>query len=431
MQITMIGIDHSKASIAYRELFSFTKTGAMDAMERIKVEFELSGCVLLSTCNRTELWISSGKKSYISPYDMLCEIKEIDRTQYGEFFVERKDEEAVNHLLKLACGLNSKIFGEDQIISQVREALALSRKCGCEDMVLEKVFQTAIAAAKKVKSTVRLNAIDQSTAYKGVQILKEQLGSLKDIPCLIIGNGQMGKLIANVLTTQGANVTMTLRKRIHGCEEHGSIIPENCKMLPYEERYSALTDATVVISATLSPHYTLKKEEVEAVILGEKKRIWLDLAVPRDIDPEINRRHGISIYDIDTMGESVCDSESDIKVKKALHILDNYAEGIARWFAFRKQVPQIKHITALAAEDTKCRLGDPIETLVLEKKEEKALTEAIAVATQRSVGKLLYGLRDTLSKDLWQTCMDALEEAAEKDTLKTGSKKDRYEGKRK
>ncbi|MEA4986824.1 MAG: glutamyl-tRNA reductase [Anaerovorax sp.] len=431
MQITMIGIDHSKASIAYRELFSFTKTGAMDAMKRIKKEFELSGCVLLSTCNRTELWVSSGKKSHISPYDMLCEVKEIDRTQYGEFFVERKGEAAVDHLLKLACGLNSKIFGEDQIISQVREALALSRKCGCEDMVLEKVFQTAIAAAKKVKSTVKLTVVDQSTAYKGVQLLKEQLGSLKDIRCLIIGNGQMGKLVANTLTSQGADVTMTLRKRIHGQEEHGSIIPEHCKMLPYEERHSALEQSQVVISATLSPHFTLKRDEVEGLLFEEKKRIWLDLAVPRDIDPCINGLCGVSIYDIDTMGQTDCNSANDLQVKKAVDILEEYAQGIARWFAFRKQVPQIKHITELAAEDTRCRLGDPIESLVLDQKEEQSLTKAIEAATERSVGKLLYGLRDTLSPDLWQICMNALEEAAEKDTLKTGSKKDRYEGKRK
>lgn len=430
MQITMIGIDHSKASIAYRELFSFTKTGAMDAMKRMKAEFRLSGCLLLSTCNRTELWISSGETSHISPYDMLCEVKEIDRTQYGEFFVERKGEEAVEHLLKLACGLNSKIFGEDQIISQVREALALSRKCGCEDMVLEKVFQTAIAAAKKVKSTVRLTAVDQSIAYKAAQLLQEQLGSLKDVSCLIIGNGQMGKLIANVLISQGASVTMTLRKRMHGKEEHGSIIPEHCSMLPYEERHSALEEVQVVISATLSPHFTLKREEVETVLSEEKKRIWIDLAVPRDIDPSLDGMFGISIYDIDTMGQTVCDSASDIQVQKALSILDNYLKGVARWFAFRNQVPQIKHITALAAEDTKCRLGEPIEALVLDKKEEKGLTEAIEAAAERSVGKLLYGLRDTLSQDLWQTCLNALEEAAEKDTLKTGSKKDRYEGKR-
>ncbi|WP_324825561.1 glutamyl-tRNA reductase [Sinanaerobacter sp. ZZT-01] len=431
MQITMIGIDHSKASIAYRELFSFTKAGAMEAMKYMKEKFELSGCVLLSTCNRTELWISSGEKAHIPPYEMLCEVKKINRKQYGEFFVEREGKEAVDHLLRLTCGLNSKIFGEDQIISQVREALALSRKCGCEDMVLEKVFQTAIAAAKKVKSTVRLTAVDQSIAYKGVQLLKEELGGLKGVRCLIIGNGQMGKLIANALTSHGADVTMTLRKRMHGQEEQGSIVPEHCSMLPYEERHSALEESKVVISATLSPHFTLKKEEVQSVLSEEKKRVWMDLAVPRDIDPTLNHTFGISIYDIDTMGQTACDSENDLQVKEALNILNQYAECVARWFAFRKQVPQVKRITALAAEDTKCRIGEPIETLVLDQKDGKELTKAIEAAAEKSVGKLLYGLRDTLSPDLWQTCMNALEDAAKKDTLKTGSRKDRYEGKRK
>jgi len=94
-------------------------------------------------------------------------------------------------------------------------------------------------------------------------------------------------------------------------------------------------------------------------------------------------------------------------------------------------VPQVKRITALAAEDTKCRISEPIETLVLDQEDGKELKKAIEAATEKSVGKLLYGLRDTLPPDLWQTCMNALEDAAKKDTLKTGSKKDRYEGKRK
>ncbi len=429
MRITMIGIDHSKASIAYRELFSFTKAAAMEAMKYMKQKFALSGCVLLSTCNRTELWISSGEESHITPYEMLCEVKKIDREQYSKLFVEREGKEAVSHLLQLACGLNSKIFGEDQIISQVRAALALSRKCGCEDMVLEKVFQTAIAAAKKVKSTVRLTAVDQSIAYKGIQLLKEKLGSLKDVRCLIIGNGQMGKLIANALTIQGADVTMTLRKRMHGQEEQGSIVPEQCRMLPYEERHSALDAAQVVISATLSPHFTVRKDEVDGLLCEEKQRIWLDLAVPRDIDPALNGEHGISIYDIDTMGQTVCTEENDLQVKEALAILDRYVEGIERWFAFRAQVPQVKQIMELAADDTRCRLGEPIEALLLDQEQEAALSEAIEAATEKSVGKLLYGLRDTLSPDLWQSCIKALEEAAKKDTLKTGSRKDRYEGK--
>lgn len=434
MQVTMIGIDHKRASIAYRELFSFTKAAAMEAMKRIRDTFDISGCLLLSTCNRTELWISYEKELLISPYDMLCQIKGIDRSQYGEFFVERKGSEAVDHLLRLACGLNSKIVGEDQIISQVRESLALSRKCGCEDMVLEKLFQTAIAAAKKVKSTVRLTAADQSTAHDAVARLKSELGSLKGMDCLIIGNGQMGKLIAGALVMQGANVTMTLRKKIHSCSVVDSIVPEGCTMLPYEERHQLLASAQVVVSATLSPHFTLTKEDVRKALSEcessgawkQTRHIWLDLAVPRDIDPDIAGLGNISIFDIDTLGLETVSATNQVRVEAALSILDKYANDIRRWFSFRRQVPAIHSILQLTAEDTGKRLCEPLSELGLPEQQEIALQQAIAAATEKSVGKLLFGLRDTLPEQMWESCLSAIGAAARKDTLKTGSKKDRY-----
>lgn len=451
----MIGIDHSRASIAYREMFSFTKAGAMEAMKNIKNEFAVNGCLLLSTCNRTELWISYDEKPVLSPYDMLCRIKGVDRNQYGEFFVERQGSEAADHLLRLTCGLNSKIFGEDQIISQVREALALSRKCGCEDMVIEKLFQTAIAAGKKVKSKVRITAVDQSTAHDAVQRLKSELGALKDIRCLIIGNGQMGKLVANVLAAQGARVTMTLRKKIHNCSVVDSIVPEGCTMLPYEERYEALDSSQVVISATLSPHFTLVREEVEAafskareydrVVMPSEaghsickqgdegtlqKRIWLDLAVPRDMDPEIAGFAGIRIYDIDTLSDSSSPAANGESVEKALRILDKYAQDIERWFAFRKRVPYIQQITQLVAEDTEKRLGEPVTNLSLQSEQEEQLRQDIQSAAERAVGKILFGLRDTLSAERWDECLRGVLEAAKRDTLKTGTRKDRYQGRR-
>lgn len=420
MKITMIGIDHSRASIAYRELFSFTKAQAAAAMKRIKEEFGAEGCLLLSTCNRTELWISGDAGRAISPYDMLCEVKEIDKTQYEAFFVERHDEEAVDHLFQLSSGLASRLFGEDQIISQVREALVHSREMGCEDIVIEKVFQSAIAAAKKVKSTVRLTAADQSTAVSSVELLRRKLGSLTGVSCLVIGNGQMGRLIANALIGQGARVSMTLRKRMHGREEQGSIVPEECRMVSYEERIGELKDHQVVISATLSPHYTIHRSDIEGMELSED-RIWIDLAVPRDIDPRIGETARFTICDIDDLSDGgAAGKANEESVRRALTILEEHAEELERWFAFREEVPQVKKITELAAEDVKERLSGTMRDLTVSDDAVEELVEAVYTAAEKSVGKILYGLRETLPPELWEDCIDALERAAQRDTLKTG-----------
>lgn len=416
MHIKMVGIDHNKASIEYRELFSFTKAGAIDAMQRIGAKPSIEGCLILSTCNRTELWISTSNGE--SPYQLLCEVKGIDEGRLKDYFVERESEDAVSHLLELACGLDSKIFGEDQIISQVREALILARKNHCTDMVLEKVFQTAIRAAKKVKSKVQLSAADGSTALQVVSLLRENLGDLDGVSCFVIGNGKMGQLVSHTLLTHGAQVKMTLRKSIHGNHPTESIAPESCIMVPYEERISELSSAKVVISATRSPHYTLKKNEV-AAFLNPEPSIWIDLAVPRDIDPEVCGLAGITLFDIDHLAKEEHLAKNEKGREESTLILKEYFNELKQWFAFRERVPEIQDILKLSVEDVSKRLNQPMENMELPEEEKRRIQCEIERAVEKSVGKLLFGLKDTLSHSLWKECLEAVHDAASKDTLKS------------
>lgn len=414
--IKMVGIDHNKASIEYREHFSFTKAAAAEAMKILMERYPIDGCVILSTCNRTELWISA--ESDLSAYRMLCSLKETDPARYRTLFIEREGEAAVHHLLELACGLDSRIFGEDQIISQVREAIILARKSSCTDVVLEKVFQTAIGAAKKVKSQVRLAAADGSTALQVVSLLKEAIGDIRGVPCLIIGNGRMGQLISSALLAHGAVVKMTLRKTTHGTYPTESVIPEGCTMIPYENRIQELAASRVVISATRSPHYTLKKNELEG-FLNREPSLWIDLAVPRDIEPEIGLLEGITLIDIDHLTREQSRERNEIGREQAMNILREYQAGLKQWFAFRERVPEIRSIVKLSVEDVSKRLDHPLETMELPEEERKQMQMEIERAVEKSVGKLLFGLKDTLRYSLWKECLDAVYEAASKDTLKS------------
>lgn len=420
-RIKMVGIDHNKASIEYRELFSFTKAGAMEAMRQLKANYPMEGCVILSTCNRTELWISTSAKEEkigLSPYQMLCSIKGIDQERYKDFFVERHGEEAISHLLKLSCGLDSKIFGEDQIISQVREAIVLSRKSLCTDLVLEKVFQTAIGAAKKVKSQIQLAEADGSTALQVISLLNEKLGDVNGVTCFMIGNGKMGQLICNTLLVHGATVKMTLRKKIHGSCSTESAVPEGCIMVPYENRIEELASSKIVISATRSPHFTLKKNEVEG-FLNKEPSIWIDLAVPRDIEPEIGSLAGITLFDIDHLAKEENQAKHANARERSIKILQEYLNELKQWFTFRERVPEIQDIVRMSVEDVSKRLDHPIENIELPEEEKKQIQVEIERAVEKSVGKLLFGLKDTLRHSLWKECLDAVYEAASKDTLKS------------
>ncbi|QIB68884.1 glutamyl-tRNA reductase [Aminipila butyrica] len=435
MHIRMVGIDHSKASLDYREAFSFTKAGAKEAVQEIKKRFHLKGCILLSTCNRTELWISqcdNGKGAAVRPWEMLCQIKKIDGSQYEKFFVEREDRQAVDHLLRLVCGFDSKIFGEDQIISQVREALQMSRACGCGSMALEKIFQTALAAGKRVKTEVRLSTVNRSAASNTIAILRQQLGDLKGVPCLIIGNGQMGKLVANSLVGCGAAVSMTLRKKIHGQDEQESIVPEGCQMVPYDQRIQALQGKQVIISATLSPHYTLMWRDVDDVFRhpyrldseGQKREAGsredlrnkyyvFDLAVPRDIDPEIANLPYVKLFDIDSINGGELVEEKSEQIQLAMTILQDYQAELEQWFEFRSYVPKIREIVELVSEDAMQRFVSKSA-----ESQEEDLEAAAGQAMKKSTAKLLYGLRDQLPHELWDQCLEALHRSAARETLK-------------
>ena len=154
MSISMIGIDHNMAPVDIRAKFAFTKKNAGEAMEKIKNQNGIYGCVILSTCNRLEVWASVDDEVDVCLYDCLCRIKGITEDSYRQYFVERKDQEAVEHLFYLTSGLKSQIIGEDQILTQVKDALNLARENFAADGVLEVLFRMAATAGKRIKTEV-------------------------------------------------------------------------------------------------------------------------------------------------------------------------------------------------------------------------------------------------------------------------------------
>ena len=294
MSICMVGIDHNKANVDIRALFSFTKKNAAAAMQTWKKISGIHGCVVLSTCNRMELWASTQDDWEGDLLEELCRWKEVDPTQYEEYFVRRKDREAVEHLFHLTSGLKSLILAEDQIITQVKDALAMARENYVTDNVLEVLFRKAVTAGKKVKTNVTFSRANQTAMDQAVEMLRQKNFQFSEKNCLVIGNGEMGKLAAQTLKRAGARVTVTVRQYRSGIVT----IPMGCERINYGERLEFLPSCDLVVSATASPNYTLTKEQVEDAGI-RKDTILIDLAVPRDMEPELTEIPGIELYTID------------------------------------------------------------------------------------------------------------------------------------
>ena len=265
MAIQMIGIDHSVAAIDIRTIFSFTQKKTVEALEIIKQEKGICGCVLLSTCNRMELWVSTEEGCVIALYELLCKIRAIHNDEYQKYFTERKQEDAVQHLFRLACGLESRILGEDQILTQVKGALVTAREHYAADNVLEVLFRMAVTAGKKVRTNVTFSTGNHSVIHRALQTLRQEGLEVKGKKCMVIGNGEMGKLAATVLQQEGADVTVTVRQYRSGVVQ----IPQGCRRIDYGKRMGLISSCDFVVSATASPNYTLTKEGLQAVDLKD------------------------------------------------------------------------------------------------------------------------------------------------------------------
>ena len=259
MNIRMAGLDWH-VPIQLREQLSFPRGRVVELNRLIRDNPEVEGCALLSTCNRTELYLSCAEGTEPDPAGLLCAAAGVDDAAFADFFTTCTGEAAARRLMEVAGGLRSQIWGEDQILTQVKGAISAAREAGTADGVLETLFRSAAAAGKALKTRVRLTGVPRSAAQSAVERLARETGGLSGKRALVIGNGEMGRLAASLLVEAGCAVTITLRSYHHG----ETVVPAGCAVAPYEKRYEAMEGMDLLISATASPHYTLSAGELSA-----------------------------------------------------------------------------------------------------------------------------------------------------------------------
>lgn len=405
MSISMVGIDYNKASVDVRAQFSFTKKNAAAAMEKLKETPGILGCVILSTCNRMEIWASTQEEWEGSLFEFLCEEKGKNPEEFRRYFVEREEREAIEHLFYLTSGLKSQILAEDQIITQVKDALSMARDVYCTDNVLEVLFRMAVTAAKRVKTEVVFSRGNSSVIHQAIQKLREAGYFLDGITCMVIGNGEMGKVAALALAEAGAHVTVTVRQYRSGIVS----IPKGCDRINYGERMEFFPSCDLVVSATASPNFTLTKELIQQAKKGEKQQILIDLAVPRDIEPSVKEIEGMTLYDIDSFKIDTNSLELQESMQKAALILKEQMEDFYCWYDGRSLIPRIQDIQAEAVQDLNLRILKILRKTPMEDEDRENLLNAIDTAAGKVVSKMMFGLRDTLEKEEFLNCVEGLE----------------------
>lgn len=384
MNIIMSGLEHSLAPISLREQLSFTKLQTAEMVRTIRPFPHVAGCVLISTCNRTELYLSCTQEE--NPGQLLCQAAGTEYAPYQDAFVTLSGKKAVEHLMEVAAGLRSRIWGEDQIISQVKGAIAIAREAGATDSVLETLFRSAVSAGKEVRTKVRLTSVPTSAASMAVALLQEKLGELKGKKALVIGNGEMGRLSASLLYQEGCQVSVTLRTYHHG----ETIVPPGCGVVPYEERFQHMEDCDILLSATTSPHYTVTVEQLKG--LPSLPAVMVDLAIPRDIQPEVGKLPGVSLYNIDDLGSYL---ENRTVPQEVTDILQAQMENFTRWLNYKDCMTSVESLKQAI-----------VNRLLTAKELNEELTEAeiIELSVNKTVDLLVTGLAERITSENLMKC---------------------------
>ena len=383
MHIIMAGLDHSLASVALREKFSFTKTAVADAVAEFARKPGVRGAVLLSTCNRTELYLSLEDDQNVAPDRLLCTAA--GHPYEGYAFVIREDEEAVRHLMEVASGLRSRILGEDQILSQVKTAAEISRQAQACDSALATLFRTAVTCGKQVKTNGHLTGVATSAAHMAVKAAQARLGSLSGKKGLVIGNGEMGRLAAGLLRDAGCTVSVTLRSYHHG----ETVVPAGCSVISYDDRYQAMSGMDLVISATTSPHHTIYRQDF--LNIPNAPRLLIDLAIPRDIEPSTGELPGITLLNVDDLGENLgADAEA---IQQAQETIAEYMERFHQWRVYRESLPALEEVKAALRQRIAAYLDADMDA-----------GQAADVTIDKVVDLLAGGMTDGFTTQALQVC---------------------------
>ena len=366
------GTDCAAAPVEIRERLSLSAENFAKAAKAILSIDGVNGCMPLSTCNRSEVYISCDEKTDTS------EIRKTIFNGYEAYCRDFSGEAAVRQIFNTACGLNSLIKRETQIITQFSEAEQIARGLGCLDARLEVLIRTAITAAKKAAGIVT-----EDESLSGVQLaadwLEKENNGLKGRKCLVIGSGKVGRLAAKTLIEKGADVTMTLRTKSE------NILPRGCRAVDYEKRYDFTAD--IIISATKSPHFTLTEDKMQ-----HYPQYIADLAVPRDISPKLREKYGEKYRCIDDFISIAAD------YPEIYEVIENGINEYYLWENFRNSIPVIDDIKDVITKRLCAANGC----------EEAAISETVA----RTADMLLCGMKDCITGENMQHCLEKLKERA-------------------
>ncbi len=392
MNLTLLGINHRTAPVDVREKMNIPEARLAEAVSDLVRREGIREGMILSTCNRVEVTASAADEVDAEPLirRFLADHHHCDLGNFTQFFYRLRQEEVVKHLFRVASSLDSMIVGEPQILGQLRQAYATARSVGAMNGTLNDVVNQALAVAKRVRRETALGSAAVSVSYAAVELAKKIFGGLQGKTIFIVGAGKMSELAAKHLLRSGASSILVSNRTYDRAQElaaafHGTAVP-------FENLFEQMAQADIVISSTGSQEAIITRPQVEKLLSARKNRpiFFVDIAVPRDVDPAVNAVDNVFLYDIDDLGH-VVDANKKQREREAVwaeEIIDTEVQRTLKRLASRDVVP-----TIVALEDRLNR----IRAAELERYQGKLAgmspeqREVVDALTRGMMNKILHG----------------------------------------
>jgi glutamyl-tRNA reductase len=348
MHIIVAGLHYKTAPVEIRERLTFDANDLDEALRTLKNKKSILESVILSTCNRTEIYavvdqIHTGRY-YIKEF--LSEWFQIEMDEFTPFLFICEEEGAVEHLFKVTCGLDSMIVGETQILGQVRDSFLQAQHSEATGTIFNQLFKQAVTLAKKAHSKTEIGANAVSVSYAAVELAKKIFGSLNGKHVLILGAGKMGELALKNLQGSGATKVTVINRTFEKAASLAERFSGTARELG--DLQNSLLETDILISSTGSNDFVISKEMISKIAQMRNGRplFMVDIAVPRDIDPEINTLENVFLYDIDDL-EGIVEANMAERKKAAEKIMIMIEEEISEFHDWLNMLGVVPVIAAL------------------------------------------------------------------------------------
>jgi len=392
MNLLLVGLNHSTAPVAVRERVSFEARATSHALRAAARVAGLHEAVLLSTCNRTELYGSSvsdpeGALDRLTLW--IAEEAGIDAGEIAQHLYRRRDEEVVTHLYRVAAGLDSLVMGEPQILGQVGGAYDAAHRAGATGARLSRLFQSAVEVGKSVRSNTALGATPVSVATIAIQLARRLLGELSDQRVLVVGAGEMCEIAAVLLAEREPRAIVVVNRTFERAEALGARVGGTAA--PWERLTEELASADLIITSTGAPEPVISQDALAAAATERagERIVVIDMGVPRDVEPACGCMQEVYLYDIDAL-EQIADehrAKRQSAVPRAEAIVE---EARRRYLKWQETLAVVPTVVSLRQHFDEIRAAEVRQHLAKIQGIDAAGEHRIEQLTQAIVNKILH-----------------------------------------